>query len=177
MTACSRPVPGEEEPAPRTSCNLSVFQVAPLQGRYFSAGRWRCRRFSATLGAFLLRLECQVVQPPPAPQAQLLRLLPSREWRRRFRFWHFFEAARLRAERQAPHLFHCSWCLWFSESSRHALGTSLVGSLTKFYSCLYQTLSRCNTSTPPPSFWVRWQGWPIPPPLHFREEAISLKHV
>src|SRR5215203_7505658 len=64
-----------------------------------------------------------------------------------------------------------------SESSRHALGTSFVASLTKFYSCLFQTLSGCNTSTPPPSFWVRWQGWPIPPPLHFREEAISLKLV
>jgi hypothetical protein len=24
---------------------------------------------------------------------------------------------------------------------------------------------------------VRWQGWPILPPLHFREEAISLKLV
>jgi hypothetical protein len=53
----------------------------------------------------------------------------------------------------------------------------LVGSLTKFYSCLFQTLSGCNTSTPPPSFWVRWQGWPMPPPLHFREEVISLKLV
>src|SRR5215213_9760136 len=62
-----------------------------------------------------------------------------------------------------------------SGSSRHALGTSFVASLTKFYPCMLQTLSGCNTSTPPPSFWVRWQRWPILPPLHFREEAISLK--
>src|SRR5215216_1780062 len=64
------------------------------------------------------------------------------------------------------------------ESSGHALGISLVASLTKFYSCLLQTLSGCNTSTAPPSFWVHWQGWPILTPLHyFREEAISLKLV
>src|SRR5215203_4857808 len=50
-----------------------------------------------------------------------------------------------------------------SESSRHALGTSFVAALTKFYSCLFQTLSGCNTSTPPASFWVRWQGCPTPP--------------
>jgi hypothetical protein len=42
---------------------------------------------------------------------------------------------------------------------------------------MFQTLSGCNTSTPPASFWVRWQGWPLPPPLHFREEAVSLKLV
>jgi hypothetical protein len=42
---------------------------------------------------------------------------------------------------------------------------------------LLQTLSGCNTSTAPLSFWVRWQGWPILPPLHFRDEAISLKLV
>jgi hypothetical protein len=53
----------------------------------------------------------------------------------------------------------------------------LVASLPKFYSCLFQTLSECNTSTPPPLFWVRWQGWPILPPLHSRDETISLKIV
>src|SRR5829696_6137939 len=54
-----------------------------------------------------------------------------------------------------------------SESSRHALGASFVASLTKFYSCLFQTLSGCNTSTLTPSFWCadrdgRYPAAPLP---------------
>jgi hypothetical protein len=152
------------------------------RGRFFSGGWWRCRRFSAALGAFLAWWWL-------LPRWDSFCAWSVRWYNRLLLYPSFYAFSRFRSgggaflfgtsskqpdcernyyecEQNAnpqPHTFAVSSSFALlgacgsSESSGHALGTSFVASLTKFYCCLFQPFIGRNTSTPPLPFWVRWQ--------------------